>query len=107
MDFWNAIIAALVCSVAASVAYLCYFAVRLWGGNWKPFAIAPLVVLAAWVGFVVLGVVIGREPRTLWPFELLAWSMVTAVYLVVLFTAKRTFDKADAVESPSAGKKEP
>jgi len=32
--------------------------------------------------------------NALWTFELLAWAMATTVYLVVLFTARRTFEKA-------------
>jgi hypothetical protein len=90
-DFWDLIIALFVCLVAASVAYLCYGAVRLWLGYWRLLAIAPLAVLAIWLVFTATGF---SQPNPLWPFELLAWAMATTVYLVVLFTARRTFEKA-------------
>ena len=31
----------------------------------------------------------------LWPFEIFAWAMGTVVYLVILMTAKKAFNKAD------------
>jgi len=92
--FWDTAIASFVCLVAASVAYLCYGAVRLWGGYWRALAITPLVLLALWVSTLVAGTLSASAIRSLWSFELLFWAMATTVYLVVLFTARRTFEKA-------------
>lgn len=96
---WSIVIALLVCSVAASVAYLCYFAVRLWSGYWKFLALAPLGLLGLWLTLILVGMLTGLAPRTLWAVEILAWAMGTAVYFVVLFTARRAFEKADALDS--------
>jgi hypothetical protein len=89
--FWDLLIAVFVCLVAASVAYLCYGAVRLWLGYWRLLAIAPLALVGIWLGFAAADF---SQPNPLWTFELLAWAMATTVYLVVLFTARRTFEKA-------------
>ncbi len=88
--FWELIIALFVTAIAASVAYLCYGAIRLWLGYWRLLAIAPLAILAFWL----LITTAGMSNNALWTFELLAWAMATTVYLVVLFTARRTFEKA-------------
>ena len=88
--FWEIIIALFVTAVAASVAYLCYGAARLWLGYWRLLAIAPLAILAFWL----LITTAGMSNNALWTFELLAWAMATTVYLVVLFTARRAFEKA-------------
>jgi hypothetical protein len=95
---WSVVIALLVCSVAASVAYLCYFAVRLWNGYWKSLALAPLGLLGLWLTLILVGMLTGLAPRALWTVEILAWAMGTAVYLVTLFTARRAFEKADATD---------
>ena len=97
---WSIVIALLVCSVAASVAYLCYFAVRLWKGYWKSLALAPLGLLGLWLTLILVGMLTGLAPRALWTVEILAWAMGTAVYLVILFTARRAFEKADAADQP-------
>jgi len=106
-DFWNLLVAILVCSVAGSVAYLCYFAVRLWAGNWRSLAIAPLLVLAIWLISIMLSLFTGLAPRSLWAFELLLWAMATTVYLVILFTAKRTFEKAETTQQQHSEKNSP
>ena len=95
-NLWGAVIAVFVCSVAASVAYLCYGAIRLWEGYWRILAIAPLFVLALWISLLVTTTLLSSELRPLWSFELLAWAMTTTVYQVILFTARRTFEKAAA-----------
>jgi|GEM_PF-3536431 len=91
---WDIVIAVFVCSVAASVAYLCYGAVRLWVGYWRAMAITPLLLLALWVSTLVAGTLLNSATRPLWSFELLFWAMATTIYLVMLFTARRTFEKA-------------
>lgn len=96
MNNWDLIIALFVAAIAGSVAYLCYFALRLWNGHWKKLAMAPLILLAVWLLSLVVGASTGLALRALWPFELLLWAMATTIYLVVLFTARRTFQKADA-----------
>jgi len=104
--FWEVIIGLFVCSVAASVAYLCYFAVRLWTGYWKALALAPLILLGLWLAFLLAVITTSLAPRPLWPVEILSWAMLTTVYLVVLFTARRTFDKA-AVNDANSGTADP
>lgn len=98
-DAWSWIISLFVISVAASVAYLCYGAVQLWEGYWRILAIAPLAILALWTCTLLVPMLTSSVVRTLWSFELLFWAMVTTVYLVVLFTARRTFEKAAAEEN--------
>ena len=95
IDTWGIIIATLVSLVAGSVVYICYHAVHQWTGRWRPLAIAPLFLLAVWIGFILVGKMIDTTSHQLWAFEILAWSMLTSVYLATLMTAKRIFDKAD------------
>ena len=94
-SLWQLIIGVFVSVVAGSVAYLCYGSVRLWSGYWKALALMPLMILALLLAFYVLIFAILSGSRPLWPFEVLSWAMGTTIYLVVLFTAKRTFEKAE------------
>ncbi|MCP5346164.1 MAG: hypothetical protein R3F41_00730 [Gammaproteobacteria bacterium] len=94
--FWGVVIGVFVSLVAFSVAYLCYFAVRLWAGYWRALALAPLAVLGIWLALLLLGILTGMAPRALWTVEILFWAMATTIYLVTLFTARRAFEKADA-----------
>ena len=90
------IITLIVVTVPGLVAWLCWTAVRVWRGNWRKLAAAPLAILflllvsLGWSWFSPGGL------RQLWPFEVFLWAMATVVYLVVLMTAKKTFDKADS-----------
>jgi len=92
---WGFIIAGLVIFVAASVVYICYHAVHHWTGLWRPFAIAPLFILAIWIAVILATKLADPTSHQLWTFEILAWSMTTSVYLACLMTAKRIFDRSD------------
>ena len=93
---WDLLIPIMVLAVCASVVYLCYQAIRVWNGYWRSMALAPLVILGLWLAVIVLAKFVDPKTHELWPFEVFAWSMGTTIYLVVLMTAKRTFDKAAA-----------
>lgn len=64
-------------------------AVRRWEGGWRLAAALP----AAWVGFVVLRIVLGTalDPTShnLWPFEILYASVVSLVLLGAMAVARR------------------
>jgi hypothetical protein len=65
-----------------------------WSSHWKAMALAPLIVLGVWLGVIIISKFTDADSHELWPFEIFAWAMATTIYLVVLMTAKRTFDKA-------------
>lgn len=91
----NLITTVIVVTVPALIAWLNWSAVRAWQGYWRKLAAAPLILLAV---LLVSLTISGFRPgglRPLWPFEVFLWAMATVVYLVILMTAKRTFDKAD------------
>lgn len=92
---WTIFIAIMVLGVTGSVVYLCCLAIQAWDGYWKQLAIAPLLALGVWVVLILVSKFLEPGTHRLWPFEIFAWSMMTTIYLVVLMTAKRTFDKAD------------
>jgi hypothetical protein len=92
---WNLFITLIVIAVPGSIAWLNWAALKTWSGYWRVLAGAPLVLLAAWVGLIVLSLLLNPDSHRLWPFEIFVWAMVTVVYLVVLMTAKRAFAKAE------------
>ena len=91
--FWEIIIGLIVVSTASCVAYLCYLAIQVWPGHWKSFAFAPLAVLGAWLALIVISKIVDATSHSLWAFEIFSWAMMALIYLVILMTAKRTFDK--------------
>ena len=91
---WSLFIPIMVIAVCGSVVYLCYQAMLAWNGYWKSMALAPLLILGVWLAVIVLAKFADATSHELWPFEVFSWAMITTIYMVVLMTAKRTFDKA-------------
>ena len=63
-------------------------------------ALAPLLVLGVWFAVILVAKISDPTSHEIWPFEVFAWAMFTTIYLVVLMTAKRTFDKAENQNKP-------
>ena len=92
---WGLFIAIMVIAVCGSVVYLCYHAMQAWNDHWRWMALTPLVILWAWVILIAVSKLLDPASHALWAFELFAWAMITTIYLVILMTAKRTFEKAE------------
>jgi len=92
---WNLIIPIMVLVVCGSVIFLCYQAILAWSGYWKTMALAPLLVLVVWSVVILIAKISDPTSHEIWPFEVFSWAMFTTIYLVVLMTAKRTFDKTE------------
>ncbi len=99
---WNLFLTIIVIAVPASIAWLSWAASRHWKDYWRLLAAIPLLVLLLWSAFIVLEKLVDPGSHRLWPFEIFIWGMATVVYLVVLMTAKKTFDKADAEQTKSS-----
>lgn len=95
MDIWNFILFATVFITMIASGALPVAALRQWQGYWKLVAAIPLLCLMGWVALILLAQSINSESHSLWILELFAWAMLTLIYMVVVFTAKRAFEKAD------------
>lgn len=94
--FWNLVIAVIVLAVTLASAALPLAACRQWQESWRLTALAPLLVLALWVGIIVLSRLSDPNSHRLWPFELFSWAMLNMIYMVAVMTYKRQIDKAAA-----------
>lgn len=97
---WNLIIAVIVLSGPGSIAWLAWAASRHWTDYWRIMALAPLPVLVLLCLFIAARLAITPLDSFMWPFDLFVWAMGTAVYLVVLMTAKKAFNLADQGVKP-------
>jgi len=94
---WDLVIASTVLIFTVASAALPLAAWRQWPpGAWRNAAAAPLLLLLLWVALIVVGRLADPEAHGLWPLEIFAWSMLNMIYMVVVMTAKRILDKADA-----------
>lgn len=90
----------IVMAVAAGSAMLPISAYRYWKGYWKLVAALPLLVLAAWVCWIVIARLIQPTAHAYWLLEIFAWAMLAMLYMATMMTAKRQFEKADNPEKP-------
>jgi len=98
---WNLVMVLIVLLVTAGSAVLPVSALRFWQGYWKLVAAVPLLVLAAWAGWIALSKFLLPASHALWLFEIFAWAMLSMLYMATAFTAKRQFEKADnPVQAP-------
>lgn len=94
--FWNLVIAVIVLAATLASAALPLAALRQWQSGWRLAALAPLLVLALWVGIIVLSRMAAPNSHRLWPFEVFSWAMLNMIYMVAVMTYKRQIDKAEA-----------
>ena len=94
-NFWNIAIAAITLAMTWAVAGLAFSASRQWRGGWRLVASAPLLILALWSGLIVISKLLNPSAHALWPFELFIWSMLTAVYMMVMLMAKKNAQSQD------------
>jgi hypothetical protein len=99
--FWSILVSALVAVITGAIAALPYAAMKQWQGHWKTLAMLPLAVLLIWVAVIALSILLNPNSHSLWAFEIFAWAMGTSVYIVILITAKRAFEKEDQKEGSS------
>jgi hypothetical protein len=99
--FWNLVIAVIVLAATLASAALPLAAWRQWQESWRLAALAPLLVLALWVGIIVLSRLSDPNSHRLWPFELFSWAMLNMIYMVAVMTYKRQIDKAAAERAAS------
>jgi hypothetical protein len=92
---WNLFISIIVIALPGSIAWLNWAVVRKWQGHWRWMAATPLLILLLWCLVIALSKLLDPTTHRLWPFEIFIWGMVTVVYLVVLMTAKKAFEKVD------------
>ncbi|MCG8413394.1 MAG: hypothetical protein MI746_04155 [Pseudomonadales bacterium] len=93
--WWNFVIAVIVLAVSLASAALPAAALRQWTGGWRLAAIFPLLVLALWIGIIVLSRLADSNSHRLWPFEIFSWAMLNMIYMVAVMTYKRQIDKAE------------
>ena len=97
---WNILILALVIAISGSIAALPVAAMRQWRGVWKKLAMLPLAIIIIWMVVIALSKLINPDSHSLWVSEVFSWAMITSVYMVILITAKRAFEKEDRKEGP-------
>lgn len=95
---WNLLVFGIVLVTMVASGALPVAAMRQWPGYWKLVAALPLLALAAWVAIIMLARAIDPESHRLWLLELFGWAMLTMIYMVIVFTARRAFEKADKQE---------
>ncbi len=93
--WWNFVIAVIVLAVSLASAALPAAALRQWSGGWRLAAVFPLLVLAMWIGIIVLSRLADSNSHRLWPFEIFSWAMLNMIYMVAVMTYKRQIDKAE------------
>lgn len=77
----------LVLAVAALFVgfwYAAARALRRWSGIWRWLALAPVAI----VGIVAARIAVRPNSHTLWPIELLLWTIVGALLLGLLTVGK-------------------
>lgn len=100
---WNLVIAFTVLIFTVASALLPLAAWQQWsGGPWRNAAAAPLLLLLLWGAWIVVAKLGDPGAHGLWPLEIFAWSMLNMIYMVLIMTAKRILEKADADKSGSA-----
>jgi len=93
--FWNLLIALIVLAVTMASAALPLAAVRQWTRLWRIGAAFPLLLLFIWLAVIAVSRLLSEDAHRLWPLEIFAWAMLNMIYMVVLMTAKRVFQKED------------
>jgi hypothetical protein len=95
---WNILISILVIAISGSIAALPIAALKQWRGVWKKLAMLPLAIIIVWMVVIALSKLINPDSHSLWTLEVFSWAMITSVYMVILITAKRAFEKEDSKE---------
>jgi len=92
---WNLVMIAIVAAATVASAALPVSALKHWTGYWKLVVAIPLLVLAAWSGWIVIARLLSTTAHPYWLLEIFAWSMLALLYMATAMTAKRQFEKAD------------
>ena len=79
----------LICVLSTPLLVCVLVAALRWSGVWRILAVAPAFLL----GYVVVRIVVdtSRDPTShnLWPIEIVLWSAVGVVALVLMVVARR------------------
>lgn len=74
---------------AAAMGGVSFVLARASRDEWRLLAWVPVLPLAAWGLFIVIGVTRDPTSHNLWPFELLIWAAVSLLLLALFVLARR------------------
>lgn len=90
---------ALFCVPAAVAAIAAHRLSRSSRDEWQVAAWLPVIPLAVWGPYITIATTRDPTSHNLWPFELVAWSLLTLVLFGAVLIARRLLARPDRTTS--------